>query len=230
MTWLKAIFSAMKSFKDWLDLIIKIVAVVGLLTGLVSMKTCTKNKKEKVQIEKLFTNQIEQVKTKSGKQAAEIDNINLSYNNLLALHENLKAKNKSKLSQKEHELNEAYQTIKDLKIRQKNTENYIKNELISRDSIRTELVFLNCDEIEIKPIKKEFIEIDFVQIDNFLDVKYKYIASIETVISRYPKLKHNGKKHFPNWGRLWGWDYKTTSTTKDPNATITNIVSIEFNK
>lgn len=222
----------MKGFKDWLDLIIKIVAVVGLLSGVLGIRGCMNQKESKENFIDVLTGQVEQIKTESGKNAAKANNWKLKYKSLNKYTIDLKNQSNSEISRFKAELYNAKQTIADLEIRQRNVQNYIKNELISKDSLKTELIFFDCDSIEIKPIKKKHIKLDFIQSGNILDIKYEYSASVQTVISRYPELKDNGRKHFPNWGFLpWvGWDYKTTSVIDDPNATISNLVSIEFDK
>jgi hypothetical protein len=224
------VLNFIKWFKDWLDLILKLVAIAGLLMGVFGMKGCSKHKQEKENAIDIASSQVTQHRSKSDKLITETITWDIKYNALKQHYEEKDNKNKAIISRYKQELNEAKQTIADMDIKAKNVHNYIKNELVSRDSIRTELVFLDCENIEIKPIEKKHIKIDFIQNGSFLDVKYLYSAKVQTVVSRYPELKKNGKKHFPNWGWLWGYDYKTTSTIDDENASISNLVSIEFDK
>ena len=220
------IIKTYKLVKDSIGFVVQMIALIGVISTFLSVKGCIRNKEDKNNFVNILTSKIDTFKTVTGQNAIEINNWKIKYKSLERVNSEITQENNVYLN----ELSEAKETIKDLKLREKDVKNYIKNELVSKDSIRTELVFLEGDNIEIKPIEKKHIKINFVQRKEFLDVTYIYNANVSTVISRYPELKLNGKKHFPNWGWIWGWDYKTTSTINDPNANIENIVSIEFDK
>jgi hypothetical protein len=225
------VLNFIKWFKDWLDLIIKIVAVVGLLMGVFGMKGCSKHKQEKENAIDIASSQVTQHRSKSDKLITETITWDIKYNALKQHYEEKDNKNKAIISRYKQELNEANKTIADMDIKAKNVQNYIKNELVSKDSILVPFVIEpDCKKVSIAPINKKHIKINFVQKNDYLDVTYMYSASVSTVVSRYPELKSNGKKHFPNWGFLWGWDYKTSSIIDDKNASISNLVSIEFDK
>ena len=223
---LSKLWNFLKGFKDWLDLIIKIVAVIGILTGFAGIKSCNKQKKEKADMFGMLTSKVETFKTKAGLNATKAENWIIKAKSL----ENINGEISHENTQIKNDLLKAKSTIKDLDIRLKDAKNYIASDLKAEDSIQTEIVFINCDQVEIKPIKKKHISINFIQNKNVLDLTYVYRAELTTVISRYPELKNNGKEHFLNWGFLWGWDYKTTSVIDDPNAHITNLVEITFDK
>jgi hypothetical protein len=231
---IKRVWNFLKGLKDWLDLIVKIVAVIGIITGVFGIKGCSKHKQEKNNAIEIMTSEVTQHKSRSGKLLTETINWDIKHNSLSKLLKESKKENSILIAQNsrfKQELIEANKTIEDLGIKAKNVQNYIKNELISKDSILTPFVIeRDCKTVKIAPIDKKHIKINFVQKDDYLDVTYVYSASMKTVVSRYPELKGNGKKHFPNWGWLYGWDYKTTSTVDDPNASISNLVSIEFDK
>jgi hypothetical protein len=220
------ILSFFNSTIDFVQKFLWIIAIVGGITSFASIKSCVNQKDQKENTIDILNSSIEKIKTKSNKKAIEAKNWQMKYQSLEQINGEIKAEN----SDLKNNLIEAKETIQDYQIRLKDVKNYIKTDLVSKDSIRTELVFLDCDNIEVKPIEKKHIKIDFVQVDSFLDVKYQYMASVKTVVSRYPELKDNGKKHFPNWGFIWGWDYKTTSSIDDPNAEITNLVEITFDR
>jgi len=214
--------------KEFAELIKLVIIVACLIFAVVSVRSCSKIKEEKKNVDTILNSTIENFKTESGKNAVEISQWKVRYKALDNLNGEISAKNNAYLN----DLVKAKQTIKDLDLKLKNVNNYIKNELISKDSAYTELIFLDCDNIEIKPIEKKHIKIDFLQVDNFLDVRYEYRAEVSTVSYLQAKNRKNGKKHLilPNAVWLWGYDQKTISVIDDPNATINNSVSIEFIK
>jgi len=215
-------------FKEWIDRIIQIVAIVGILSTFISVRSCQKQMDTKNNMINAIKYDLLYSKSKLGKKIAEVNNLKVNYKTLKRFAEVKDAENGSL----KHELNLAYETIGDYKIRLRDAENYIKTEFNSKDSSLTKIVFLEPDKIKIDPIRKPHYSIDFRQTENGLVVNHEYWATVTTVISRYPELKENGKKHFPNWGNLpWvGWDYKTTASVDDTTADITNIVQISFDR
>lgn len=214
--------------KEFAELIKLVIIIVCLIFAVISVRSCVKIKEEKKNVDTILNSQIENFKTESGKNAVEISQWKVKYKAIEHYSNELSAKNNVYLN----DLAKAKQTIKDLDLKLKNVNNYIKNELISKDSAYTELIFLDCDNIEIKPIEKKHIKINFLQVDSFLDVKYEYRATVSTVSYLEAKNRKNGKKHLllPNAVWLWGYDQKSVTVIDDPNASINNSVSIEFIK
>jgi hypothetical protein len=221
------IWNYIKSFKDWLDLIIKIVAVAGLLMGGFGMKGCSKHKQEKENAIDIASSQVTQHRSKSDKLITETITWDIKYNALKQHYEEEDNKNKAIISRYKQELNEANKTIADMDIKAKNVQNYIKNELVSKDSILTPFIIEpDCKKVSIAPINKKHIKINFVQRNDYLDVTYMYSASVNTVVY----LEKDKEQFFLGrwfWPR---WDHKTTSVIDDPNASISNLVSINFDK
>ena len=223
-----------KNLKDVIDLVLKIVALVGIITTILASRGCKKERNEKNDTFEILTAQVDTFKTKAGLNAASSKNWELSYKTASKINAKLSSKN----SQQVNVIVKAKETISDLNIRLKDTKNIIKTDFIAKDSVKTTIVFENCERIKVEPIRTKHIEIDFYQVNNELKLNYKYFASISTVISREPKKIDNPKRkrydknHFPDWGNLpWvGWDYKTTSVIDDENAEITNLVEITFKK
>jgi len=216
------IIKTYKLVKDSIDLILKIVALIGIISTFLSVKGCIDQKEEKSDVVDILTSEVETFKTESGKNAAKVDNWQIKYKALERLNSETAHYNNAYLN----ELAEAKETINDLNIRLKDTKTYIKNELISKDSIRTEIEFINCDRIKIEPIKKKHISIDFVQVNEYLDVTYQYNANVSTVISR-----EKDKDQFFLWRWVFpDWNYITKSVIDDPNAKIENLVDITFDK
>ena len=61
---------------------------------------------------------------------------------------------------------------------------------------------------------------------------YSYRDTIHVTDVRRPKLKENGKKHWPNWGRLpWvGWDEQVLIYSNNPKAKFTGVYSIKIER
>jgi len=226
MNILNWILKILNLFKNSAELIKWIAITILVISTFAGFKSCKKERQSKTNAIDILTSKVKKLKTKSELNAIETKNLIIKYKALDNFNTEILQNNNTYLN----ELAEAKKTIRDLDIRLKDTKNYIKNELIVKDSIRTELIFLETDKIEIKPISKKHIKLQFVQKGNKLDITYIYNTKVSIVISRYPELKLNGKKHFPNWGFLYGWNYKTSSTVDDPNAFIENVISIEFDK
>jgi hypothetical protein len=103
---------------------------------------------------------------------------------------------------------------------------------VSKDSITTDIIFLTNDKIDIKPIEQKHIKINFVQRGDELDITYLYKAEISTLINmERDKLTKKGNKRFILFQWIAPrWQENTTTVIDDKNATIDNIVSIDFVK
>lgn len=235
--WILKTFSFIKKalnfIKDSAELIKWIIIAVLVISTFTGFKSCKKERQNKNDVVKILTSKIETFKTKSGLNAVETKNWQIKYKALDNLNSEISQNNNVYLN----ELLEAKQTIKDLKIREKDVKNYIKTELVSRDSLETSIIWLdNPCRFKLEPIEQEFLSLRFEQNDNYdlLGIDYESRNTIHTLINLYPskidnlKRKRHGKKHFPNWAIFWGWDHTTISKVKNPKSKITNIVSIEF--
>jgi hypothetical protein len=229
------VLKAVKWLKGIFDLVKWVLAIVVLITSLGWFKSCSNKNKEINNITNILTSKVESFKTESGLNAMQADTWQIKNKSLEKVngeisHENTQIKN---------ELIEARQTISDAELREKDVQNYIKNELVRKDSIETSIIFIDdpC-RFKIEPIEQEFLSLTFNQNENYdiLNIDHEYRNTIYTLINLYPsrinnpKRRRNGEKHFPNWALFWGWDHTTVTTVKDPKSEITNIVSIEFNK
>ena len=223
LNWFLKIFGIIKDSIDTIKTII--IIVIGVISFL-SMRGCIKEKNIKEDFENILKTEIEFFETESGLKASEIQNWKVKYKDLKKAKDELSENNSKYLN----ELNRAKKTIKDLNIKLKNAKNYVKQDIEVRDTVITEFVFLECDKVELKPIRTKHLSLDFIQEENEIKIPYKYNCELKTIISRYPERKKNGKKHFPNWGTIWGWNYKTTSVCNDQNAKINNLVELTFDK
>lgn len=233
------IYKALNFIKNSAELIKWIVIAVLAVTTLTGLKFCKNQKQDKDNLTTVLTSKIETYKTELGKNVTQAESWKIKYKSLEQVASESNNENNAKINEISKELLEARQTIKELGLKQKNVQNYIKNELVSKDSLRTKIVYLEGKDFEIKPIRKKHIEIDFIKKGLNLDIIYSHKTDIHTILDRKaePKkraiLKKNiGKKHLllPECGFIWGWDYYTTSIVEDTCSTITNIVSIEFDK
>lgn len=235
---IKRVWNFIKGLKDWLDLIVKIVAVIGIITGVFGIKGCSKHKQEKNNAIEIMTSEVTQRKSKTDKLVTETINWDIENSELKAENRVLKAQN----SRYNKELIEANEIIKDYNIKAKNVDNYIKTEIETRSNYEIPIIFTdNPCEFKLEPINDEFLTLEFIQDINYKLLGIKRISrnTIYTVIGRDAKdkkraiLKKNiGKKHLflSEAGWLWGWNYKTSTSAKDTNSVITNLVSIEFAK
>jgi len=178
-----------------------------------------KEKKEKISIleskEQIFQN-------KQGEWASSVKVWNLKYSEL----EKANDKNKSLRSDYEQKLAEAYKEIENYKRKNKDLISYYSSMLNAKDTIYQVLP----NDCILKPIKTKHINIDFIYQDSLVGVSYDYHTNIYTLVTLYPKRKANGKKHWPNWGWIYGWDKHSITTVEDKKATLSNQISIEFKK
>ena len=68
--------------------------------------------------------------------------------------------------------------------------------------------------------------------DFTMKTDYTYKDSITVMDIRKPKLKSNGKKHWPNWGNLpWvGWETKTLWYSNNPKAKFSGVYSLKIER
>lgn len=210
LTWLKDIFELGK----W---VIMIFLAVSTFSGI---KSCSNQKEQKQNAVTIAKDESVRFETESGKHALEKKQWVIERKEL---KEEITEKD-ALGSQYLNEIKNLQNTILDLNIKNKRLESANKTLLESSDSVRTEFIFLDCETIEIKPIRKKHIKIDFKQDGNILDVYYKYNAEITTIV-------HRDKN--PNQFILWrwinpDWIYKSTTIIDDPNATIINNLNVDF--
>lgn len=229
------ILKALNFLKDSAELIKWIAIAILAISTFTGFKSCKNERQDKDNMKTILNHEVETFKTKSGRNAAESKNWELKYKSLDKFTGEINKEN----SDLKNEIIEARNTIADAEIREKDVQNYIKNELVRKDSMETNIIFIDdpC-KFKIEPIEQEFLKLTFEQNDNFdiLNINHEYRNTIYTLLNLYPsridnpKRKRNGKKHFPNWAVFWGYDHTTITTVKDEKSKITNVVSIEFTK
>lgn len=233
--WVKQGLSFVKDIFELGKWVIMIILALSTWSGI---KSCKDQKQEKESYITIAKNESKQIATLSGRHAVEKRQWQLNND---ALKQNI-SQEQAKNSHSLKEIKELKEVIKDMKIREKNVQNYIKTELISRDSMNTTIVFENepCA-FKLEPIETEFLSLKFNQdIDySVLGITYLSRNTIYTLFDRKaePKkravLKKNiGKDHklLPEAGWLWGWDYYATTMVKDTNSIVTNNIVISFQK
>ena len=222
------ILKAFDFIKESMEFIKTIAIIATVIFSFLSMRGCINEKQDKINVIKTLTSKVETFKTESNLNAALTDKWIIKYKDVKNLNHDLNGKNNRYLN----EVAKAKETIKDLNIRLKDAQDYINTGIEASGEVKTEIIFLEAEKIDIKPIEQKHIKLNFVQKDTVLNIIYSYNAELSTVISRKAQSKKNGKDHFilPNAGWLWGFEYITTSVCNDPNAKITNLVEIEFKK
>ena len=216
------ILKALNFIKDSAELIKWIVIAVLAISAFTGFKSCSKQKETATNTIDILNSKVDHFVTLSGKNAVKVQTWKIKNKALERFNSEITTENND-LS---NELAEAKQTIEDANIEAKRVKNYIKTDLIAKDSIRTEIKFINCEKVEIQPVRLEHINIDFEQVDQSILINYEYHTGIKTLVS----LEKDKEQFF-----LWRWIFPrwldhTITIVEDENATIDNVVSIEFNK
>jgi len=139
------ILKAFDFIKGYIELIKTVLIIIAFVSSFAGIKSCINQKNDKDNVVNIITSELKQVKTESGKKATQAENWEFKYKALKKVTGEISQEN----SDLKNELIEARNTIKDYGIREKDVQNYIKNELVSKDSIRTKVIFLDGDNIEI---------------------------------------------------------------------------------
>ena len=207
---------------DFVQKFLWVIAIVFGITSFASIKSCSKQKENATNTIDILNSKVDHFVTLSGKNAVKVQTWKIKNKALERFNSEITTENND-LS---NELAEAKQTIEDANIEAKRVKNYIKTDLIAKDSIRTEIKFINCEKVEIQPVRLEHINIDFEQVDQSILINYEYHTGIKTLVS----LEKDKDQFF-----IWRWIFPrwldhTITIVEDENATIDNVVSIEFNK
>lgn len=116
-------------------------------------------------------------------------------------------------------------------VKYRNLLNFTTGQVFVRDSFIIKLVKLDTTlaGLYFDGYLKQNFSIDT---KNNLRSNYVYADTINVMSIRKPKLKDNGKKHWPNWGNLWwvGWDCKMLIYSNNPKASYTGVFSIRVDK
>ena len=171
----------------------------------------------------IVTDKEQIIKNKSAQNASIVKQFQADYVDMRNAYE----KESNLRSDYEKKLAQAYKDIDNYKRKIKDLVSYTSVQIEAGDTVYLPMP-ADCQKIE--PIKQKHIELDFVYDTNnrLTAIPYRYNARIYTLVQFTPKKKANGKKHFPNWGVIWGWDTNSITTIDDSNATVYNQVSISF--
>ena len=171
----------------------------------------------------ILTDKEQIIKNKSAQNASIVKQFQADYVDMRNAYE----KESNLRSDYEKKLAQAYKDIDNYKRKIKDLVSYTSVQIEAGDTVYLPMP-ADCQKIE--PIKQKHIELDFVYDTNnrLTAIPYRYNARIYTLVQFTPKKKANGKKHFPNWGVIWGWDTNSITTIDDSNATVYNQVSISF--
>ena len=216
------ILKALKWLKGIFDLVKWILAVIVLITSLGWFTTCS-NKNETISnITDIVTSVQKEKETLSGNHAIEREQWFVNTNQLKGEISDKDTKESEYLSQ----IKKLTDYTEDLKIENKRLKSYNNTRIESSDSVKTDYIIINCDQIKIEPIKEKHIAITFDQSEEYLNIFYKYNAEIATIVYR-----EKNKDQFFLWRWFFpDWIYNSATTINDPNATIQNNVNIDFKK
>lgn len=209
-----------ENLKAYLELIKWALIAVFALSTIFGWGLADRMKAQAEKFKTIAKTQEVQFQNELGQKANEVQSWKLSYNDL----EDAFIKKEGERSAFERKLVKAKQTIDLYKRKEKDLISYSSATIRSRDTVFVELPNECIGRIE--PIRTAHLEVEFSG-QQFI---YSYQTDISTMVTLYPKRKANGKKHFPNWGFIWGWEQKAITTVDDPNAEIFNAVSIDFQK
>ena len=209
-----------ENLKAYLELIKWVLIAIFALSTFFGWNFADKMKAQAEKFKTIAQTKEVQFKNQIGQMANEVATWKVSYNEL----EDAFIKKEGERSAYERKLAKAKETIDLYKRKEKDLVAYTSATIQSRDTVHTEIP-LECVG-RIEPIVTPNLKVEFID-QNFI---YEYRAEVSSLVTLFPKRKDNGKKHFPNWGWLWGWEQKAITTIDDPNAKIFNSVSLDFSK
>jgi hypothetical protein len=148
--------------------------------------------------------------------------------------QSMRKADKSKLTDVQLKLKDAYDRIEELGITPKDVESFNKAEFeVKYDSLVSIIEKDSLGRLKaLKPIKTPNLEISFNVNSDTVLVDYKYKTNIVSVINRKEdKLTYNGNKRFI-LARLVNprYEYWSTNVIDDPNAEITSDVYLNFGR
>lgn len=202
---------------------IALVIILSIVSSL-AIKKCSSNKQLVSEKETILSTKEKQFKNKLGENANEVKVWKLKYTDL----EVSNSKISSERSEYEQKLAKAYSDIELYKRKNKDLISYQSSTITASDTLIYE--YQNECFTELKPINSKHLKLEFIKDNGKLLIPYLYTTDINTLVTFTPKKKANGRKHFPNWGFIWGWETISITTVDDTSAHITNNVSIQFKR
>ena len=203
---------------------IRLIVFFSMLATIAVLSYLLRNSYGKIDnLTTILTDKEQIIKNKSAQNASIVKQFQADYVDMRNAYE----KESNLRSDYEKKLAQAYKDIDNYKRKIKDLVSYTSVQIEAGDTVYLPMP-ADCQKIE--PIKQKHIELDFVYDTNnrLTAIPYRYNARIYTLVQFTPKKKANGKKHFPNWGVIWGWDTNSITTIDDSNATVYNQVSISF--
>lgn len=204
-----------------------LIAIAGLLVySVITTISLSKHRKIASEKDNILKTKEQTYINKLGQVTSETKVWSQKYQELENAHAKSIAQGKKNISDYEARLSEAYSNIELYKRKERDLISYYSAQLNVSDTIYTVM----SGDCVINPINGKYLSLNFIPKNDSLGVDYRYKTGISTVVMLTPKRKSNGHKHFPNWGFIWGWDKVSITKADDPNASLTNQVSLEFNK
>lgn len=143
----------------------------------------------------------------------------------------------NRISNQVKEIGELNKIIKAQDIRLKDLTDASAATMAAYNKLKTEFSYYFDEDgniiLDIDTIKTEHLELTFrIDPPKNIEVEHKYWNTLYTLVEVRAKRRENGSKKWPfgNWIWLWGAESKTSVTSKDTSAIITNNVHIQFKK
>jgi len=149
--------------------------------------------------------------------------------------QNINAKKTDQCNAFEKKIKEVTQQMQVSKMRNIESAGMIKTQTNSENTI-----ILFDSVYKDRPVKiaevltpMERIEFRYDPKTDSLNYKFQTRTDVYFSVIRKCKLKDNGKKHWPAWGKIWGWDMELYTHTMDSNSKIidaTYIRNVDFKR
>lgn len=213
-----------------LSLIKDTVTVVSIIATLILGVLKYKDIKEISRLNNNITSTTKQWTDEKGRLVTQVTELRFTNDEL----ERLAHRDSSTLNELEKQLWEAGQTIKDLKIKERNALSYNSVDIsVSNDSLVSKAEYNDDKSLKaLKPIKTDHLSIDFEIKGDTVLVNHSYKAKVSTVVDReVDKITNRGRKRFfiARWINP-RWQYSAKSIVDDPNATIESAINIKFQR
>jgi hypothetical protein len=168
----------------------------------------------------------EQWKDEKGRLVTEIDQSNINISNMKDIFKKDSSKLVNRYEQRVYGLK---RDLDALGIKYKNLLSASGGTVTVRDSFIVK--FIKKDTTFTATRDDGFLNQNFTLYRDFsMFSDYTYEDDIKVFDIRRPKLKSNGKPHWPNWGWLYGWDRKTLWVSNNPKASYTGVYSIKIER
>lgn len=215
----------------WLsiDNLIKLAGLISVLVSVCLGIWTNVLKDENKRLENNLYQKTVEYTDSEGRLVKEVMELRVSKQELI----NINRKKEADLSDYERKLKQISDEVLKSKIRVKNIESA---GIISTENTASGVILMIDTVIQEMPIKRaalktnfENIELVYNPITDSISYSFQTRNDIIFLINRKCKLKESGKRHFPQWGRIWGWDYWMTVKNTNDSTKIIDEILIKVN-